>query len=223
MTTLMLMVRAAAAAAPQPPLRNVLYIVIDDLRAEMQPYNQSFVKTPHLAALAASGIVFERAYCNQPVCSPSRNSFMTGRRPSTTKVWNFLQSFRQTTGANWTTLPGHFLHHGFAMLGTGKVYHPNSPPNGDNTRSWSDLPRVQWSCNHSHAGKPGTYCLPEPQGCAVAGSAFAPNPRWCSVNARASTGVCVCVCVCMCVCVCVCVSVRESVCGCGCVGQEVSE
>lgn len=52
---------------------------------------------------ADDSLIFDRAYCNQPVCSPSRNSFMSGRRPSTTKIWNFISSFRQQ-GPNWVTL-----------------------------------------------------------------------------------------------------------------------
>lgn len=58
---------------------------------------------PHLQSLAARGTVFDRAYCNQPVCSPSRNSFMSSRRPDKTKVWNFKNTFREV-GPRWTTL-----------------------------------------------------------------------------------------------------------------------
>jgi iduronate 2-sulfatase len=50
------------------------------------------------------------------VCSPSRNSFMSGRRNDKTKVWNFKNTFREV-GPNWTTLPSHFLHHGYFTLG----------------------------------------------------------------------------------------------------------
>ena len=80
---------------PRP--RNVLTIVFDDLRPDLSMYNSSFMHTPHLQALADSGVTFERGYCQQSVCSPSRMSFTTGRRPATTKTWNFLQHFRQAT------------------------------------------------------------------------------------------------------------------------------
>jgi iduronate 2-sulfatase len=101
---------------------SVLYIVVDDLRIDLPVYGQSQVHAPNLAQLAREGLVFDSAYCNQPVCSPSRNSFMSGRRPSTTKIWNFHGSFRGE-GPAWITLPGHFLRHGFLTLGTGKLYH----------------------------------------------------------------------------------------------------
>jgi len=75
--------------------KNVLYIVFDDLRPDLSIYGVDFMSTPHIDALAKSSTVFDRAYCQQSVCSPSRNSFTTGRRPNTTKVWNFVNHFRQ--------------------------------------------------------------------------------------------------------------------------------
>jgi iduronate 2-sulfatase len=110
-------VAAAVAVAPQRPARpSVLYIVVDDLRVELPMYGQRHIQAPHLEGLAARGMVFDRAFCNQPVCSPSRNSFMSGRRNDKTKVWNFKNTFREV-GPNWTTLPSHFLHHGYFTLG----------------------------------------------------------------------------------------------------------
>eukprot|EP01051_Picozoa_sp_SAG22_P006860 SAG22_NODE_464_length_10191_cov_14.495541_7_plen_565_part_00 len=75
--------------------RNVLYIVFDDLRPELTMYGAPWMQTPALQKLADEGLVFERAYCQQSVCAPSRMSFTTGRRPDTTKAWNFLNHFRQ--------------------------------------------------------------------------------------------------------------------------------
>lgn len=168
------------SAAPTRP--NVLYVVIDDLRIDLPVYGQSQVHAPNLARLAREGLVFDSAYCNQPVCSPSRNSFMSGRRPSTTQIWNFHGSFRDV-GPAWTTLPGHFMEHGFLTLGTGKLFHPGSPNNGDGSLSWSDAPGVQFVCNDSNVvGPPGTYCMPGAEGCRTAGTPGAPKPRWCSVD-----------------------------------------
>jgi len=70
---------------------NVLYLLVDDMR----PNAQDVMYTPNLKALAASSLTFERAYCNIAVCSPSRISFLTGRQPSMTKAWNFVNHFRQ--------------------------------------------------------------------------------------------------------------------------------
>jgi iduronate 2-sulfatase len=72
-----------------------LFIVIDDLRPELGCYNQSNIHTPHIDKLASGGLIFARAYVQYSICAPSRNSFMTGRRPDTTRVWNFADHFRE--------------------------------------------------------------------------------------------------------------------------------
>ena len=169
-----------AAAPPRPVRPNVLYIVVDDLRVELPMYGQPEIQTPHLSALAERGVVFDRVYCNQPVCSPSRNSFMTGRRPDKTLSWNFKNHFREV-GPRWTTLPSHFLHHNYLTLGTGKLYHEALPPNGDGTNSWTDS-HTQFSCVGSSAGGAGTYCDPKMASCETAGPSFAPHPRWCTAE-----------------------------------------
>jgi hypothetical protein len=64
------------------------YIVFDDLRPDLSAYGQKHMHTPNIQRLADTGLTFERAYCQEAVCSPSRNSFATGRRPNGTKVWN---------------------------------------------------------------------------------------------------------------------------------------
>jgi hypothetical protein len=78
--------------SPPASAKNVLYIVSDDCRPELPSYGQDYIHAPHLAALAARGLTFMHAYCQQSICSPSRNSFMSGRRPQVTKTWNFVPS-----------------------------------------------------------------------------------------------------------------------------------
>ena len=119
--------------------KNVLFMPVDDLRPEMlEAYGQQYMHTPNLDKLAKESLVFQRAYCQHAVCIPSRNSFLTGRRPDTTKVWIGLgnHDFR-VTGPDWISLPEHFKTHGFTTLGGGKTYHPGSPPNWDEPKSWS--------------------------------------------------------------------------------------
>jgi iduronate 2-sulfatase len=70
--------RAADASAAKP---NILLICVDDLKPLLGCYGDTRVKTPNIDRLAARGVVFERAFCNQAVCAPSRNSLMTGLRP----------------------------------------------------------------------------------------------------------------------------------------------
>jgi len=168
---------------------NVLYVVVDDLRPELPSYGQGHIIAPALERLAARSVVFERAYCNQPVCSPSRNSFLSGRRPAHTKIWNFMSDFR-AVGPNWTTLPSQFKAHGYLTLGTGKIYHEGCPANGDGNKSWSQLVPVQFGCakggaSGGEANATGFYCDPDTPACSVAGTAETPNPRCARVAAAA--------------------------------------
>lgn len=81
-----------------PPLRNVLLLLVDDLRPELAGgYSASEAITPNMDKLAAASVVFERAYCQQAICAPTRNSFLSGRRPQRTQSWNFLSARRSGT------------------------------------------------------------------------------------------------------------------------------
>jgi hypothetical protein len=118
---------------PPPPLptpvgaKHVLFMVVDDMRPMMRrAYNFSLAVTPHMDQLASEGLTFTRAYCNYAICSPSRNSFMSGRRPDTTRVWEFKDSFRQGGGLGWTSLPEWYKRHGYLTLGSGKLFHVSS-------------------------------------------------------------------------------------------------
>ena len=120
--------------------KNVLLISVDDLMPELfGAYEQKYMYTPHLDK---ESFVFQRAYCQHAVCIPSRNSFLTGKRPDTTKVWAGLGNAHfRITGPNWISLPEHFKNNGYTTLGSGKTYHPGHPPNWDEPLSWSqDIP-----------------------------------------------------------------------------------
>jgi iduronate 2-sulfatase len=83
----------AAVAAPPPDLglKNVLLIVIDDLRPQLGAYGLEEMHTPHIDRLASEGVLFTRAYAQQAICGPTRNSFMSGRYPEKTLTWNFIE------------------------------------------------------------------------------------------------------------------------------------
>ena len=112
---------------------NVLMIAVDDLRPEMGCYGNPVVRTPHLDRLAASGVVFRRAYCQQAVCSPSRSSLMTGKRPDATRVWDLNTHFRAAL-PDVVTLPQYFKQHGYHCAALGKIYHGGF----EDGRSWSE-------------------------------------------------------------------------------------
>ncbi|NJL19048.1 MAG: sulfatase-like hydrolase/transferase [Bdellovibrionaceae bacterium] len=76
----------AAAVTLAAEKLNVLFIIADDLNCNLGAYGHPWVKTPNIDRLAAEGLLFERAYCNQPLCGPSRASFMTGLYPRQNNV-----------------------------------------------------------------------------------------------------------------------------------------
>jgi iduronate 2-sulfatase len=121
---------AADVASPKRP--NVLFIAVDDLRPQLGCYGDPLAKTPNIDKLAADGLLFNRAYCQQAVCSPSRSSLLTGRRPDTTKIYNLEDHFR-TFIPDVVTLPQHFKNNGYHTQGFGKIYHGAL----DDPASWS--------------------------------------------------------------------------------------
>jgi len=122
---------------------NVLFIVVDNLRPSLGVYTADEALTPHMDSLATNGTIFSHVYCQEAWCSPSRNSFMSGRRPTQTLAYNFRDSFREKgVGDQWTTLPQWFKDvGGFTTVQSfGKVFHPNLPPNFDYPQSWTQQP-----------------------------------------------------------------------------------
>ena len=115
---------------------SVLHVISDDLRPDLGAYGAVGAHTPNIDALASTGLTFDRAYAQQAVCGPSRNSFMSGRRPDRSRSWNFINHFREDH-PEWTSLPGVFRKAGALALGAGKTYHPKLPPAYDSDASWS--------------------------------------------------------------------------------------
>ena len=72
--------------------KNVLFLMIDDLRPELSIYGQSQISSPNIDALAKSGVTFNRAYCNVPVCGASRASILTGVRPTAKRFLKYNAS-----------------------------------------------------------------------------------------------------------------------------------
>src|SRR5436190_14275951 len=112
---------------------NVLFIAVDDLRPELGCYGVPIIKSPNIDAIAAKGIVFDRAYCQQAVCSPTRSSLLTGRRPDTTKVYDLVTHFRRAL-PDVVTLPQAFKNAGWPTQSFGKIYHGGY----DDPVSWTE-------------------------------------------------------------------------------------
>ena len=127
------------ARAKEPVCRpNVLFIAVDDLRPALGCYGDKTAITPNIDRLASRGTLFGRAYCQLAVCSPSRLSLMTGRRPDTIRVWDLGTHFRKAL-PEVVTLPQHFKNHGYHTRSIGKVYHGSGKPSKD-PPSWSVEP-----------------------------------------------------------------------------------
>lgn len=102
--------------------KNVLFIAVDDLRPELGCYGHPMVKSPNIDSLAKKGVLFERTYCQQAVCGPTRASLLTGKRPDTTKVYD-LKTHIRTTMPDVVALQQHFKNHGYFSEGMGKLFH----------------------------------------------------------------------------------------------------
>lgn len=102
--------------------KNILFIAVDDLRPELGCYGHPMIKSPHIDALAQSGVLFERTYCQQAVCGPTRASLLTGKRPDTTKVYD-LKTHIRSTMPDVVTLQQHFKNNGYFSEGIGKLFH----------------------------------------------------------------------------------------------------
>jgi iduronate 2-sulfatase len=117
---------------------NVLFIAVDDLNRRLGCYGDKLAKTPNIDRLANYGVVFRRAYCQYPLCNPSRTSLLSGLYPTETKIMD-NQTPPRTYIGDIVFLPQHFRQNGYFTARVGKVYHGGM----DDPASWdiSEEPR----------------------------------------------------------------------------------
>ncbi len=147
-TTALLTYLASCARHPEEKRLNVLWIMADDLRPQLACYGDSLVRTPHIDKLAQQSLLFNRAYCQSAICSPSRNSMLSGLRPHTTGLHGFGTNIREAV-PDIVTLPQHFKMNGYESRGFGKIFHiydesmlgdENDPESWSAPLQWPDVP-----------------------------------------------------------------------------------
>ncbi|MFK8112998.1 MAG: sulfatase [Rubripirellula sp.] len=130
---------APATAANRP---NVVFIAADDMNCDLSAFGNSQVKTPNLERLAKLGVRFDRAYCQQPLCGPSRASLMTGLRPDTLDMHTLAHELREKN-PNVVTLGQLFRNNGYFSARAGKIYHYGNPSQigtdaNDDLATWNE-------------------------------------------------------------------------------------
>jgi iduronate 2-sulfatase len=144
---LVALTHSLAAAATRP---NILFICVDDLKPLLGCYGDKQIHSPNIDRLAQHGMLFEHAYCNQAVCAPSRNSLLTGMRPTSSGIYDLGTNFRAAT-PDAVTLPQYFKTQGYVTEGLGKIFHVGHGNHED---------PISWGIPH-YSAKSIFYLLPE--------------------------------------------------------------
>ena len=113
---------------------NILFIAVDDLRPELNFYGANHIKSPNLDQLANESLVFNKAYCNIPVCGASRASLLTGMRPTRNRFITAHTS-KDKQVPNAKSLPFLLKENGYTTISNGKIYHYNK----DDVTAWDEM------------------------------------------------------------------------------------
>jgi len=169
---LALIVLMPLTASAADPKTNVLFIMADDLRPELAAYGAPAI-TPNFDRLARRSLRFERAYCQQALCNPSRASMLTGLRPDTLGIWDLGTHFRDRR-PDVVTLPEWFKQNGYQVRDCGKIFHNWAQKTQGDRQSWSapeflhfashahDAPQVNGEAPVNHATAPRCECRDVP-------------------------------------------------------------
>ncbi|MBS9461845.1 sulfatase [Flagellimonas sp. 389] len=113
---------------------NILMIAVDDLRPELNIYGANHIKSPNLDKLGSESVVFERAYCNIPVCGASRASILTGARPTRNR-FIVAQTKKDEDYPEAVSLPMLLKQNGYRTISNGKIYHHKT----DDADAWDEI------------------------------------------------------------------------------------
>lgn len=134
---------------------NVLFISVDDRNDWVEGLDgHPQAKTPHMASLARTGILFKNAHCQAPVCNPSRASLMTSLLPSSTGIYFLKPPIRKAPDAMKNiTIPKRFSREGYKVMGVGKLFHSMESGNYFDEyggRMWGFGPRRKTKISYPH-------------------------------------------------------------------------
>ncbi|MGB7325410.1 MAG: sulfatase [Rubripirellula sp.] len=130
---LLLSLASLPVVADEKP--NVLIFFMDDLRPELGCYGEPSIQSPSIDKLASEGMLFERAYCQQGICAPSRASMLAGQYPDSLGIYDLWSPLRRTV-PDAMSMPRYFKQRGYETSSFGKVYHHHT----DDKEYWSHLP-----------------------------------------------------------------------------------
>jgi iduronate 2-sulfatase len=136
-------------AIAEGPVRNVLFIGVDDLRPELGCYGNEYMRTPHLDKLAASGVRFEHAYCQVAVCGASRLGLMSGLRPEHLNAWTHDERLDKKR-PDVKSLPAHLKANSWSTFSFGKIYHHRD----DDAAAWTE---PAWRSDDTYEGANRKY------------------------------------------------------------------
>lgn len=120
---------------PKPKRRpHVLFVAVDDLNCRLGCYGDALAKSPNIDKIAERGVVFAKAFCQYPLCAPSRSSLLTGLRPDTTRVFDNRTHFRSKLPSA-VSLPQLFRKSGYFTVSVGKVFHGGL----DDPMAWDEV------------------------------------------------------------------------------------
>ncbi|MCK4959834.1 MAG: sulfatase-like hydrolase/transferase, partial [Planctomycetes bacterium] len=145
-------VSGVAEAKRKKRPKNVLLIIVDDLRPNLGCFGDPIAITPNIDRLAASGTRFSRAYCQYPVCNPSRISFLTGMRPDTTEAYANGDVYHNRF-ADTLTINKYVQQFGYESVGFGKIYHASNGGENAWTQPYVDSEWLDYANTENRARK----------------------------------------------------------------------
>lgn len=100
---------------------DVIFICVDDLSIAFDTYDNPQAPAPNFARLMQHGVLFKQTYVQYPLCSPSRTSILSGKRPDSTGVFHNWIDVRTVLGPDYRFLPEYFHDYGYRTGRFGKV------------------------------------------------------------------------------------------------------